>query len=362
MLITRIAVFNFRGYQDLRLTFEKGLNILVGNNGMGKTNLVEAIAFLSLARSFRTNDEKEIRKKGEPFARLQGTFLSGTRKSEIAMRLFAKGKTITINKNQISRISELISESHVIVFKPQDVFMFDDSPAVRRRFLDAEISHHSSKYLNSLKRYEKILLERNKLLKEENVDLLQLESLTTLLVETASDITRRRNAFLNKLRPFVKKVADQLTNQEKHYDFIYEPFIDIDLVESLDQIENAFKKALDADLRYHMTTIGPHREDFSCMLNGAKISESGSQGEKRLGALILKLALYEMEEDSTQKPIVILDDVLSELDEEHQKRLLDILDNYEQVFITTTEWKKDRNATVYDVADHKVTRRNIYGG
>ncbi len=362
MQIRRLSISNFRGYEKLDLEFAKGINVLTGNNGAGKTNLVEAIAFLSRARSFRTNDESELRKKGTSFSKIQGTIFVGSRKKEIEMLLFSKGKKITVNKHEISKISELLTESHVVVFKPQDVFLFDDTPSLRRRFMDSEISHYSLKYLQVLKKYEKVLQERNRLLKDENVDLLHLEALTDQLIDAACEIVQKRKEFFDKLQPCVQKITSLLTRDEKEYRFVYEPFIDADQAYHKEQVKTAFKKALESDLRYHATTIGPHREDFSSALNGLNLSENGSQGEKRLGALILKLALYEMEEEAEKKPIVILDDVLSELDERHQSMLLEMLGKFEQVFITTTEWKNEIEATIYDVADHKVIRRNIYGG
>lgn len=358
MRISKIALKNFRGYEQVELSLEKGLNILVGNNGAGKTNLVEAISFLSIARSFRTNDEKELRKKDSSFTWLKGSFVLQERKNEVEMLLLPKGKKITFNGHEVKKVSELVSTLHVITFKPGDVFIFDASPSERRRFMNVEISRQYKEYLFSLTRYEKILEERNKLLKQDEVPDMQLDALTELLIQEAYRIVRYRKAFFDRLKEAVKKVIVEL-NETKEFQFTYHPFVGLEDFQSAAQ--EAFKKAKENDLRMGVTTIGPHREDFTCALNGANISASGSQGEKRLAALILKLALYPMVQEEAKKPIVILDDVLSELDEQHQNSLLRLIQTFEQTILTTTEWKRKEQATVYDVDHHRIKRRIEYG-
>lgn len=363
MFIKNINIINFRGYDQLQVTFSKGLNIILGCNGAGKTNLVEAINYLSLGRSFRTNNEKELIKKNNDFAKLNGVFVRGASKKEINMILSSKGKKITLNGHDVLRITELINEMHVIVFKPHDVFLFDDAPATRRKFMDLEIAHQSSSYLYAMKKYEKILYERNKLLKEERPNLTYLDLLTDQLAELTCEIDKVRDEFFRKINMYIQIIESRITEGQRHFEFKYRPIVEItDDKLYLERVKKAFKEAKESDLKYRSTTIGAHREDFIGALNGLELSKSASQGEKRLGVLMLKLALYEMEQSKEKKPILILDDVFSELDENHQKKLLNVLQGYEQVFITTTEWKNEISATVYEVANHKVIRRNIYGG
>lgn len=358
MRISKIALKNFRGYEQVELSLEKGLNVLVGNNGAGKTNLVEAISFLSIARSFRTSDEKELRKKDSSFTWLKGSFVLQERNKEVEMLLLPKGKKITLNGHEVKKVSELVSTLHVITFKPGDVFIFDASPSERRRFMNVEISRQYKEYLFSLTRYEKILEERNKLLKQDEISDMQLDALTEILIQEAYRIVRYRKAFFDRLKDAVKEVIAEL-NETKDFQFIYHPFVGLEDFQS--DAQEAFKKAKENDLRMRATTIGPHREDFICTLNGANISTSGSQGEKRLAALILKLALYPMVQEEAKKPIVILDDVLSELDEQHQNSLLKLIQTFEQTILTTTEWKRKEQATVYDVDHHRIKRRIEYG-
>lgn len=358
MRISKIALKNFRGYEQVELSLEKGLNVLVGNNGAGKTNLVEAISFLSIARSFRTSNEKELRKKDSSFTWLKGSFVLQERNKEVEMLLLPKGKKITLNGHEVKKVSELVSTLHVITFKPGDVFIFDASPSERRRFMNVEISRQYKEYLFSLTRYEKILEERNKLLKQDEISDMQLDALTELLIQEAYRIVRYRKAFFDRLKDAVKEVIEAL-NETKEIQFTYHPFVGLEDFQS--DAQEAFKKAKENDLRMRATTIGPHREDFICTLNGANISASGSQGEKRLAALILKLALYPMVQEEAKKPIVILDDVLSELDEQHQNSLLKLIQTFEQTILTTTEWKRKEQATVYDVDHHRIKRRIEYG-
>lgn len=361
MIIEKIELLNFRGYESLNLKLEPNINVFVGKNGAGKTNLAEAISYLSIARSFRTNDEKEIRKHGSLFSKIRGSFKMGERKVDVGVILTSKGKQISVNGSKIKSLSELLNECHVLVFKPGDVFLFDDSPSERRKLINLEISRQSKKYLILIRKYEKILQERNTLLKEENVDLIQLDVLTSMLIETSKEIIKFRTNFFQKINPIVENVSKTLTKGRKKYCFKYDPFVKTDESCFEECAKKAFEKAKENDLRYRLTSIGIHREDFSCTLNDVEIKTSGSQGEKRLGALILKLAIYELIKDKDKKPILILDDAFSELDEEVQKELLKFVRNYSQVIITTTEWNKEGSVTVYDVADHKVTRRVTYG-
>ncbi len=361
MIVKNIELLNFRGYEKLSLKLEPNINVLVGKNGAGKTNLAEAISYLSIARSFRTNDEKELRMRNKSFSKIQGLFEIGTRKAKVEIILTQKGKQITINGSKINSLSELLNECHVLVFKPGDAFLFDDSPSERRKLVNLEISRQSKKYLFSIRKYEKLLQERNTILKEENVDLLQLDVITRMLIETSREIIKYRINFFQKINPLVRRIANTLTKGQKEYEFKYEPFVKYDETNFEECALKAFEKAKESDLRYRLTTIGVHREDFSCALNGAEIKASGSQGEKRLAALILKLSIYELVKDEEKKPILILDDVFSELDEGVQNELLKFIRNYSQVIITTTEWNKNETAAIYDVVNHVVTRRVTYG-
>ena len=359
MRIKKIELLNFRGYEKLSVLFEPGINVFIGKNGSGKTNLAEAISYLSIARSFRTNDEKELRKHGEIFSRLRGQFEVDERFTKVDVLLTSKGKQIIVNGSEIKSLSELINELHVLVFKPGDAFLFDESPSERRKLINLEISRQSKKYLIAIRKYEKLLLERNALLKENDVNETQIEIVTKMMIDVSKEIVSLRNLFFEKLKPITEKISYELTGGLKRFVFNYHSFVEINNFEI--NAQNAFNKAKENDLRYGMTTIGPHREDFSCVLNGVEIKTSGSQGEKRLAALILKLAIYELVKDKNKKPILILDDVFSELDEERQSKLLKLIRGYEQVIVTTTEWNKDVEATVFEVANHKVTRRVTYG-
>lgn len=359
MNIQTIELTSFRGYEHLVLSFEKGLNVLVGENGAGKTNLAEAISFLSLARSFRTNEDRELKKEGANFAKLTGRFDVAKKNLQVEMILSSKGKKIRINGHDVQKLSELVSQCHVITFQPKDTFLFDSAPSERRRVMNVEISRKSFSYLNDLNRYEKILTERNNLLKAEQVNRMQLDVLTDLLIDVSERLEQKRQVFFQELEPALQEVYRRISLTPKQLTLKYQSYVPLQNFK--EQAKEAFSKALESDLRYRMTTIGSHRVDFTCELNGREISSSGSQGEKRLVALMLKLAFYQMVKEQDNKPILILDDVLSELDEEHQRNLLHEVAKYEQVILTTTDWKKEEKATIYDVVHHKVTRRNTYG-
>ena len=360
MNLKRLHIRSFRGYENLEVELEKGMNVLVGSNGAGKTNAVEAISFLASARSFKTKDESELRKKGTTLTELKGDFEVGRRMSDVFMTLTPKGKKVMVRGHEVKKLSELVSEFHVITFQPEDVFLFDASPSERRKWMNQSVSQSFPHYLHALNRYEKILAERNNVLKENEPNRMHLDSLTEMLVEVAEEIVRYRTQYFQKAFPIASALFQKLNGGEQTIDFSYQPFIPFDSAFK-ENAYNAFQRSLENDLRYGATTIGPHREDFACLLNDRKIDESGSQGEKRIAALALRLTPYSLFEKSEEYPIVILDDVLSELDEKRKTNLLQVVSTYEQVFITTTEWKRKEYATVYDVDHHIWTRRSNYG-
>ncbi len=218
------------------------------------------------------------------------------------------------------------------------------------------MSKQSSTYLGLITRYEKALKERNSILKNEHPDLLHLDATTELMVELAEPIIQYREEYMNKINEILSRVIQALGGGETHATVVYQPFLK-SLVDFQSEARSVFAQALETDLRRKTSTVGIQREDFSVLLNGSDIGRYGSQGENRLIALALKLSPYFLIKNREKRPIIVLDDALSELDENHQVRLIQFLGRFEQVFITTTHYQKN-DASIYEVSEHKILRRN----
>lgn len=355
MIVSKINLTNFRGYKKLELSFTPGINLLVGDNAVGKTSIIEAIYFLSLARSFRTPDDSELIKEKENFARVRAQVIEGVRKKDIDITISESGKRIVSNNNVVSRLSELSEAINVISFQPKDVLMFDDSPKVRRTFLDVSIAKQDSMYLGLMSKYEKILKERNELLKSDKVDEIALEVITDELILVSKEIVVKRDKFIKTVNNYLSTIVKHIKGDKEEIELVYKPFVELD-DKFIESAQKAFLSTKENDLKRKTTNIGVHREDYYALLNGNNLAEFGSQGEKRMVVLGLKLCPYFIIEERDKKPIVVLDDVMSELDTNHKKLLVKFLSKFEQVFITANKLTI-KGASLYEVSNHKIVRR-----
>ena len=336
MIIKTLSLKNFRNHSSLAYEFSPNLNILTGQNAVGKTNVAEAIYYLSLARSFRTTEDVDLIKRGKAAAEIDAVIVEGELKRKIRVVITGSGKQIFINGKKISKISELSKCMNVILFEPKDVMLFRGSPKARRNFLDISLSKQSQPYLDYITRYNKVLKDRNELLKGDNVDPVLLETTTEMLVKLSGPIVSYRQMYVKDINDILIKITRALTGVEGKLEIIYKPFVEYGKDFQKTALE-AFKKAEERDLRGKATTLGIHREDFSISLNGRDIGQFGSQGENRIVSLALKLAPYFLIEDKDKRPVVVLDDVMSELDLSHRQRLIKFVKKFEQVFITATK-------------------------
>ena len=335
MIVKNIKLKNFRNHKYLSYEFKPGINIFTGNNGVGKTNVVEAIYYLSIARSFRTQLDSDLIKSGENIAEINSVVQEGEINRKIRILFTSQGRQVLINGKPIAKLSELSRCVNVVLFEPKDVLLFRGLPKARRNFLDINISKKTPVYLDYISKYEKVLKQRNDILKADNVDPLLLETSTDLLIELSKPIIQFREAYVKDINDILIKITRALTGVEEPIEIHYHPFVKVD-ENYLDSAKEAFKRALEGDLKRKATSIGVHREDFSITLKNKDIGEFGSQGENRLVALALKLSPYFLIEDKDKRPVVVLDDVMSELDQNHRMRLIKLLSKFEQVFITAT--------------------------
>lgn len=353
MLISNLELLDFRNYPKLQAIFTSGLNVIIGNNGIGKTNVVEAIDLFGFAKSFRTNDTKNLIRQGQQKAIINATIHIPSR-IEIQIELKERSKRVLVNGKTLPKLSHLSRYVSCTTFQPEDVLFFDDSPQKRRRFIDTNIVRQDEIYLGALTRYEKFLKERNAALKREaNEELLNL--IDPSFLKEAALIVEKREKYIHDLARVVNKILKELTNEYLNLKLQYSS--------SLGSKENILQHGIEIltkerrrELALESTTLGPHRDDLIAILNGRNAKEHASQGQKRLIAIALTLAPYFMEKEDHKKPIIILDDVLSELDLNHQERLINLLLKCNQVFITATHYDNHAHA-IYEITDTKEIRR-----
>ena len=336
MIVKSLGIRNFRNHLLGEYEFGDGLNIITGPNASGKTNIVEAIYYLSLARSFRGVEDADIINHKSEVSQIDAVVYEGQIKRNIRILITKKGRSVLVNGKKVSRLSELSKCVNVLLFEPKDVMLFRGSPKERRNFLDINLSKQFPIYLEYISRYEKALKQRNEILKSGNIDKNLLDASTETLVKYAGPIINYRAMFVKDINDILIKITNALTGVRDKIEIVYRPFVNMSSDYQSVALE-AFNRSLESDLRHKATSIGIHREDISVSLNGKEIGTYGSQGENRLVALALKLSPYFMITDRGKKPVVVLDDVMSELDPKHREQLIKFLRKFEQVFITDTK-------------------------
>ncbi len=353
MNIKKIRLENFRSYQDIRVEFEKGINFIYGDNASGKTNLVEGIYYFAFARSFRCKDDSLLKRNGETAAYLRTIYDRYGYDSKIEIALPPVGKRILINDKKVSKVSELSKQLNIIYFIPNDVNLLKATPKERRNFLDMIISKVNTSYLDLIVDYNKVLKERNALLKEENVDLNLLEVIDQKYVDLNYKIYKFRIEFIRKVNNVLPQVFNKLFLKDVKAKMIYKSFVKN--YQTKDELAEYIKSQHDVDIKFKISVSGVQKDDFSLIVDDKDIGKYGSQGENRLSVICLKMVNYFLSEDDN-KPIVILDDVLSELDKEHENSLIEFLKTLEQVFITSTKKYEIENVHYYYIKNSIITK------
>ena len=381
MKVKKLKLNNYRNYDSIELVFSNETNIILGKNAQGKTNLLEAIFACAIGKSMRATKDSELVKWGEENAKIELEVEKKFGKAKIEIYFFKHGKkAIKINGLPIKRIGELLGELRCVFFAPDELKLIKESPEDRRRFMDIDLSQISKAYFNLLNKYEKVLLSRNKLLKEfkennnirkttkiisENFEEFKrmLSVYNTQLADCASKITVSRNNLIVSLAPFAKKAHCFLTKDAENLEIFYQGSFNLEnqLIsgeEKLGAIKQKFialyEKNFEKDLSLGYTTVGPHRDDIKVLVNEIDVKSFGSQGQQRTAALSLKLAELEIIKEQTgEMPILILDDVLSELDKSRREKLLKFC-KLTQTFISSTD-KPDKffNANIIKIENAK---------
>ena len=339
MFINRLSLKQFRNYQDACVEFKKNINIIIGNNAQGKTSLIESIYVLSTTKSHRTSKDSQLILFNEDFARIEADITRERDDLHLSLVIPKKGKKASYNGIDQKTLSEYVGKLIVVMFAPEDLSLVKGGPQYRRRFMDMEIGQLSPTYLFHLGQYSKLLKQRNELLKQLRMNRsneLLLDVITEQLVPHAVYVLNSRIEFLKKLESFSKKVHGEISNQLEEIGLDYiNSFKNLELNE--ETILQKYKDLYDQDIQLGSTSLGPHRDDFSVSINGVNTHQFGSQGQQRTASLSMKLAEIELIYSVLNEyPILLLDDVLSELDDARQTQLLNTIKNKVQTFITTT--------------------------
>ena len=361
MIIKSIELSNFRNYESLNIQFDSGTNILYGDNAQGKTNILEAAYLSGTTKSHKSSKDKEMIRFNCEESHIRTIVEKNDKEYQIDMHLRSRGsKGVAVNKIPIKKASELFGILNIVFFSPEDLNIIKEGPAERRRFLDSELCQLDKLYLSDLAKYNKILNQRNKLLKDISFrpDLMETLSVWDIqLVETGKRIIQRRKIFIEELNEIIGQIHSNISGGKEHLILKYEPNID-DIFFGDELI-----KAKQKDLKLCQTTVGPHRDDMLFSVDGIDIRKFGSQGQQRTSALSLKLSEIEIVKKSIHStPVLLLDDVLSELDSSRQNYLLNSISDI-QTIITCTgleEFVKNRFEInkVFKIVNGKVEEAN----
>ena len=334
MIIKSIELANYRNYDSLQLSFDKGVNILYGDNAQGKTNVLEAIYISATTKSHKGSKDKEIIKFEQEESHIRSIIERHELEYRIDMHLRQyKTKGIAINGQKIKKASELIGLLNVVFFSPEDLSIIKNGPSERRRFIDMELCQLDKTYLYNLNQYNKILNNRNKLLKDIyfNPGLKDtLDIWDEQLVMYGSQIIKRRAAFIEELNGIIYDIHRKLSGEREELFIAYEPDIEAEFFEA------KVRANRERDLKLPQTSAGPHKDDCIFKIGDCDIRKFGSQGQQRTAALSLKLSEIELVKRVTKDtPVLLLDDVLSELDSNRQNHLLNSIGDI-QTIITCT--------------------------
>ena len=350
MIIESIELKNYRNYKELHMEFNQGTNILYGDNAQGKTNILEAVYVCCTSKSHKSAKDRDIIRFNQDESHIKLQIRKNNVPYRIDMHLKKnKPKGIAINGVPIRKASELFGIANVVFFSPEDLNIIKNGPSERRRFIDMELCQLNKLYVHSLVQYNKVLLQRNKLLKElffrpeyeETLDVWDMQ-----LIQYGEKIIERRREFINRVNEIISYIHKKLTGEREEIQVIYEPSNG-----SL-ALEQVLLKNRERDIRIKSTSAGPHRDDICFMVEGLDIRRYGSQGQQRTAALSLKLSEIELvKQAANDTPVLLLDDVLSELDKHRQNYLLDSINDI-QTLITCTG--------VEDFVNHRFSINKVF--
>ena len=336
MFIKRLQMLNYRNYNVLDINLGPHVNFFMGDNAQGKTNILEGIYYCAFARSHRTSKDRELINWNADNALLSVSVGKERLDKRIDISILKDGKkAIQINKIKIKKIGELFGNFNVVMFSPEDLKIIKDSPGVRRKFIDMELCQLNPKYYYNLVQYNKVLNERNSILRNRNINKDILDVYDMQLVEFGYNIIMERLEYIKKLNKYSDKIHSDITSGKEKIEFKY-----TSTIKDLENIKENFYSLLEKnrvrDSERGITTVGPHRDDFIVLINGIDTKSYGSQGQQRTAVLTIKFSSLKIIKELTgEHPVLLLDDVLSELDFSRKRYILSTIGDI-QTIITCT--------------------------
>ena len=335
MYLKRVELKNFRNYPSLKISFNKGINIIYGNNAQGKTNLLESIYVLALTNTFRNVYDTDLIMKDRKFFNIKGILKNSKLDTTLNISYDNIKKRMILDDSEITKVSSYISVMNTILFTPDDLDIIKGPPLVRRKFLNTELSQLYSNYYILLSEYEKILKMRNDYIKSGTLDINYYDIITSFLIEKDILIFKIRKKFIDRINNYASKIFKNITGLSG-FKIVYKPNLDYSEYDyDKNKILEVFKDKYDSEYKFLSTFYGVHKDDFEFYLGDSNLKLYGSQGQMRISVLTLKLSEIEIfKKWKNSTPILLLDDVFSEIDEIKNNNLLNYLSRDLQVIIT----------------------------
>jgi len=358
MIVQAVRLADFRNYENCEVAFSDNMNVFVGKNAQGKTNLLESIVFISTSRSHRNIEDQNMIREGADMARVMLRMKEEGVTTDLSGVISKEGKRLFIQKQPVKKVSEFVGRLNAILFSPTDFDLFEGSPKIRRRFMDMEIGKEVNGYVTLMNSYQKLLKERNLLLKEENVDRTYLEVLTDQLIRVSMKISAERRKFIRIINGYLQHNYETISEEQLPLELHY--FSMIEENDDEKKVRMKYDKCLERDIFLKQTSIGIHKDDFSFWMKGRNANEIASQGQKRMILLSCKAALIGyIRMISHREAVLLLDDVLSELDEVRQRNLLHLIPEGIQTIITTTNIEEIRSilpakSRIFEIGEGKI--------
>lgn len=374
MKIKDIRLLNFRNYDDLKLEFSDNINVIIGNNGEGKTNILESIYVLSLTKSNRYGYDNDLIKFNKEYLKVEGNVIDDDLLRKFSVSLSKNKKNVYINGKEIKKISDYISNFCVISFVPLDLEIIKGAPSIRRNFLNIEVSQLYNNYINYLNEYNYILKMRNDYLKKMNlnamIDKRYLDVINDKLIEKAVKIYEYRFKFIEEINSLIENIFYKITGL-KSLQIGFDNSLgmgnfDESLIKKI--MNDKFKKNYNQELMLGNTLNGPHRDDFKFMLNDMDMKLYASQGQQRLAIIAFKIAeIFIFKRIKKSYPVLLLDDIFSEIDIKKRNKIIKYLNNDIQTIITTTDTvdisvELLKKARIFKIKNGKITIRGEING
>ena len=374
MVVNQLILKNYRNYENIKLKFNKGINIIIGDNAQGKTNILESIYFLSVTKSYRTSDDFILINQNKEIAKISARIKDNTIPKTLEITINKRNKALFLNKTQIKKVSDFIGILNVVMMAPEDVNIIKGSPSDRRSLFNIELSKLSKEYILKYNEYNKLLKMRNdylKLLMTNSIaDYRYLEVINEKIIERAVYIYKERKKLIDDVNNYLSEIYKDISGiQDLNIQYIP----NFEISEYTDEVlrkslKHQYYKYNKKEILLGLTLYGPHRDDFEFRLGDKNIKYFGSQGQQKLAMISLKIAILEVFKSRTGKiPLLLLDDIFSELDRKKKNKLIDYINNCDQVIITTTDIrdinrKKIRNGKIFEIKNKNIIEKGDLDG